>query len=130
MSRISGNLEVVLGPDGQPKKTDAARASTVDEVQSIIDTGDKDDDVSALFAAKGSRAATSSTASKESDLEDSAGTDESIADEQADTVSKEVLKSSNRLSSKFVFLSDVIEPVPKKGDFDLNRIRDSMYFFS
>ena len=30
----------------------------------------------------------------------------------------------------FVYLSDVMPPVPKKGDFDLTRIRDSLYFFS
>ncbi|KAI5477684.1 mitochondrial RNA polymerase [Pseudohyphozyma bogoriensis] len=32
--------------------------------------------------------------------------------------------------SRFVELADILPPVPPKGDFDLNRIRDSLYFFS
>lgn len=40
-------------------------------------------------------------------------------------------KSHSRLvGSKFVLLSDVLPPLPAKGDFDLERIRESLYFFS
>jgi hypothetical protein len=37
---------------------------------------------------------------------------------------------SRLVGSKFVLLSDVLPPVPSKGDFDLEKIRDSLYFFS
>lgn len=37
---------------------------------------------------------------------------------------------STSVASKFVDLADVLPPVPPKGDFDLQRIRESLYFFS
>ena len=38
--------------------------------------------------------------------------------------------TSSVVSSKFVALADILPPVPPKGEFDLQRIRDSLYFFS
>lgn len=37
---------------------------------------------------------------------------------------------SRKTDSKFILLSDVLPPVPSKGEFDLERIRESLYFFS
>lgn len=37
---------------------------------------------------------------------------------------------SKTIGSKIVLLADILPPVPPKGDFDLERIRDSLYFFS
>lgn len=34
------------------------------------------------------------------------------------------------IDSKLVYLSDILPPVPSKGDFDLDKIRHSLYFFS
>lgn len=34
------------------------------------------------------------------------------------------------IDSKLVYLSDILPPVPSKGDFDLEKIRHSLYFFS
>ncbi|KAK4701543.1 hypothetical protein P7C70_g4683, partial [Phenoliferia sp. Uapishka_3] len=39
-------------------------------------------------------------------------------------------KSSSSANSKFVKLADILPPVPPRGNFDLNKIRDSLYFFS
>lgn len=38
--------------------------------------------------------------------------------------------ASKSVGSKLVFLADILPPVPSKGDFDLERIRNSLYFFS
>lgn len=38
--------------------------------------------------------------------------------------------SSRSVGSKIVLLSDILPPVPAKGTFDLEKIRDSLYFFS
>ncbi|SCV72946.1 BQ2448_6871 [Microbotryum intermedium] len=38
--------------------------------------------------------------------------------------------TSRGAKSKFVYVSDVLPPVPEKGDFDLAKIRSSLYFFS
>ena len=35
-----------------------------------------------------------------------------------------------RLVSRFVNLVDILPPVPKKGDFDVKLIKNSLYFFS
>lgn len=42
----------------------------------------------------------------------------------------EVPRFSRDLKSKLVLLADILPPVPSKGDFDLERIRNSLYFFS
>lgn len=34
------------------------------------------------------------------------------------------------VDSKLIYLSDILPPLPSKGDFDLERIRQSLYFFS
>ncbi|GAA5920111.1 hypothetical protein JCM6882_008670 [Rhodosporidiobolus microsporus] len=39
-------------------------------------------------------------------------------------------KTSNKVDSKLVYLADVLPPAPGKGDFDLNKVRDSSYFFN
>lgn len=38
--------------------------------------------------------------------------------------------ASKKMDSKFVRLSDILPPVPSKGDFELDKIRSSLYFFS
>ncbi|BGP17999.1 hypothetical protein JCM10213_005038 [Rhodosporidiobolus nylandii] len=39
-------------------------------------------------------------------------------------------KTSNKIDSKLIYLADVLPPAPGKGDFDLNKVRDSSYFFN
>lgn len=57
-------------------------------------------------------------------------------DEDADLSSPKAVddfwkgSSSKTVGSKLVFLADILPPVPPKGDFDLERIRNSLYFFS
>lgn len=41
---------------------------------------------------------------------------------------KSVLETS--LEGKFVDLVDLLPPVPTKGEFDVNKIKSSLYFFS
>jgi DNA-directed RNA polymerase len=41
---------------------------------------------------------------------------------------KSVLDTS--LEGKFVDLADLLPPVPAKGEFDVNKIKSSLYFFS
>lgn len=36
----------------------------------------------------------------------------------------------NSLEGKFVDLVDLLPPVPTKGEFDVNKIKSSLYFFS
>lgn len=43
---------------------------------------------------------------------------------------KKVEKEDVTLVSKFVNLVDILPPLPKKGDFDVQTIRNSQYFFS
>lgn len=43
---------------------------------------------------------------------------------------KKVEKEDVTLVSKFVNLVDILPPLPKKGDFDVQTIRNSPYFFS
>jgi DNA-directed RNA polymerase len=38
-------------------------------------------------------------------------------------------QTSTRTDSKLIYLADVLPPPPGKGDFDLEKIRDSSYFF-
>lgn len=42
----------------------------------------------------------------------------------------ETPSTSSQLGSLFIPIEDLIPPVPLKGNFDLGRIRDSLYFFS
>lgn len=57
--------------------------------------------------------------------------DESSEDALAKSgASKFSTKFSRDLKSKLVLLEDILPPVPSKGDFDLERIRNSLYFFS
>ncbi|BGP58101.1 DNA-directed RNA polymerase [Rhodotorula sphaerocarpa] len=39
-------------------------------------------------------------------------------------------QTSTRTDSKLIYLADVLPPPPGKGDFDLERIRESSYFFN
>ncbi|POY72881.1 putative DNA-directed RNA polymerase [Rhodotorula taiwanensis] len=39
-------------------------------------------------------------------------------------------QTSTRTDSKLIYLADVLPPPPGKGDFDLEKIRDSSYFFN
>lgn len=55
-------------------------------------------------------------------------TAEGVDEEELDQLWSQ--STATRTDSKFVFLADIIPPLPAKGDFDLRRIRDSLYFFS
>ncbi|CAL1697785.1 unnamed protein product [Somion occarium] len=43
---------------------------------------------------------------------------------------KRVVSSELNLDDKFVNLTDLLPPVPKKGIFDVDRVKNSLYFFS
>ncbi|GAA6016999.1 hypothetical protein JCM10207_001452 [Rhodosporidiobolus poonsookiae] len=60
---------------------------------------------------------------------------EDVSDEAAEPEAPNLDKiwrgqTSNKMDSKLVFLADVLPPAPGKGDFDLNKVRDSSYFFN
>ncbi|KAK4053626.1 DNA-directed RNA polymerase [Microbotryomycetes sp. JL221] len=40
------------------------------------------------------------------------------------------MPSAKSVDSKLIYLSDILPPVPPRGDFDLEKIRKSLYFFS
>lgn len=42
----------------------------------------------------------------------------------------ERLPPKHPLDAHFIELTSVLPPVPKRGDFDVNRIKQSLYFFS
>jgi DNA-directed RNA polymerase, mitochondrial len=54
---------------------------------------------------------------------------ESAAEECEDEVN-ELDAANARLLGKFVDLIDLMPPLPKKGDFDVETIKGSQYFFS
>lgn len=62
------------------------------------------------------------------DIEDPGEEDE--VDDEKKIASFWSSSSSRSIGSKIVLLSDILPPVPAKGTFDLEKIRDSLYFFS
>lgn len=70
------------------------------------------------------RASTSSLDDEEADFSED---DETSANAMAKFYKT---PSSKGVDSKLVYLSDVLPPIPSKGDFDLEKIRQSLYFFS
>ena len=42
----------------------------------------------------------------------------------------ERLPPKHPLDTHFIELTSVLPPVPKRGDFDVNKIKQSLYFFS
>ena len=59
-------------------------------------------------------------------IDESTISDLVILAEKAETSSREV-KVGNQ---KFLLVADVLLPCPPRGQFDVERIRDSLYFFS
>ncbi|KAM0747756.1 DNA/RNA polymerase [Meredithblackwellia eburnea MCA 4105] len=59
-----------------------------------------------------------------------ASTESWLADEDDSDSWREQEKPTRATNSKFVALADIIPPIPARGTFDLERIRDSLYFFS
>jgi DNA-directed RNA polymerase, mitochondrial len=53
-----------------------------------------------------------------------------IEDPEAEAVDNEVDARDARLLGKFVELTDLLPPLPKKGSFDVETIKQSQYFFS
>lgn len=54
--------------------------------------------------------------------------DDDEAEEQEEE--EEEVEADVGLASKFIDLVDVLPPLPKKGEFDVNTIKKSLYFFS
>ncbi|GAA5965706.1 hypothetical protein JCM3765_003225 [Sporobolomyces pararoseus] len=113
-----------------PSPTDsAASTSTADgelkpDVSAVISELEEEDgsDSLSIFAqSKKVRRASSSitTPWDEPDLDDEDG--------GAGTIWKSMSKKTD---SKLVYLADVLPPAPSKGDFDLNLVRSSPYFFN
>lgn len=55
---------------------------------------------------------------------------ESAAEEHDEDEVNELDAANARLLGKFVDLIDLMPPLPKKGDFDVETIKGSQYFFS
>ena len=51
------------------------------------------------------------------------------ASEDADEEAEEA-EEDGELANKFVNLIDILPDLPKKGEFDVNKIKSSAYFFS
>lgn len=65
------------------------------------------------------------------DVETASMSTELTEDELAALSSKSTKLNGETISGqKFVRFADVLPPTPPRGEFDVNRIRDSAYFFS
>ncbi|KDE05915.1 hypothetical protein MVLG_03728 [Microbotryum lychnidis-dioicae p1A1 Lamole] len=63
-------------------------------------------------------------------VEDDADLDAPPTPEAVEAAEMWKVPTSRDANSKFVYVADVLPPVPEKGDFDLTKIRSSLYFFS
>ncbi|KDN47945.1 DNA/RNA polymerase [Tilletiaria anomala UBC 951] len=70
---------------------------------------------------------TSADAEEHEELED---VNDADSTESPATQSETVSKDEQLINAKFVALRDVLPPLPPKGTFDVNEIRESLYFFS
>jgi len=88
--------------------------------------------------AKVSETEKSSVEEKEIDLDGLVGTSDlegeaDTQDPEADPLNEAKLETGDidvRLLGKFVDLCDLLPPLPQKGDFDVETIKESQYFFS
>ncbi|KAM0786030.1 hypothetical protein ACM66B_006845 [Microbotryomycetes sp. NB124-2] len=120
--RRDDDLEVVEAKDAGVSSTDV-----------IAELEQEDGDAGAPLFGQGSRVNRVLTKSSPSVADSSAADDDDVmnataSDEQLDAVWKQ--PSAKSVDSKLVYLRDILPPVPPRGDFDLERIRDSLYFFS
>ncbi|GAA5994220.1 hypothetical protein JCM5350_007307 [Sporobolomyces pararoseus] len=113
-----------------PSPTDSAVSTQTEDhepnpdvsaVISELEEEDGSDSLSIFAQSKKVRRASSSitTPWDDSELEDEDG--------GAGTIWKSMSKKTD---SKLVYLADVLPPAPSKGDFDLNLVRSSPYFFN
>lgn len=111
--------------------------SDVSELYADLEKQDGDT-VTPLFDSSTRRDARASALAKEKRIaKGSALSPFDEADEELDEEQRELKiakywssVNSKSVGSKIVLLSDILPPVPPKGNFDLEKIRDSLYFFS
>lgn len=123
-------------PDGARLSTATLDAEAAEAVLSELDAADGIKNTP-LFKSK-PRAATTKKASPSAslDMDDEVDVDSALEEgeeEDADAAAQQFWAKgghSRKIDSKFVQLADILPPVPAKGDFDLQKIRESLYFFS
>ncbi|GAA5874345.1 hypothetical protein JCM1840_001354 [Sporobolomyces johnsonii] len=107
--------------------------SVASEIISELESEDGEESLSVFAQSKKiKRAATKSTKSKAGEVEEH-WDDPSAEGEAADELDMTQLwkgATANKTDSKLVYLADVLPPAPSKGDFNLNNVRDSQYFFN
>ncbi|KAK4048527.1 DNA-directed RNA polymerase [Microbotryomycetes sp. JL201] len=116
--RRDEDLEVTQGQEADVSSTDV-----------IAELEQEDGDIDAPMFGQGARVkrvATRSTTGTSADGDDVMNA--SVTSEQLDAVWRQ--PNAKSIDSKLVYLSDILPPVPTRGDFDLEKIRDSLYFFS
>lgn len=98
----------------------------------FADLEKEDGDVVAPLFDSSSRREVKPTSSKKSRSSDSIYEDPTTEEEFEENKLAKFwsTSSSTTVGSKIVLLSDILPAVPPKGDFDLEKIRDSLYFFS
>lgn len=115
--RVPNGLTSALSGSARSRAISSDKAA--EEVISELEETDGEDDA-ALFARP------AAPVTKRTRRMSGAGDGES----NDDTVPLDDVLSLRRAPADFVYLADVIPPVPAKGEFDLSRIRNSLYFFS
>ena len=125
VTKVPQGLRHIL--PGETRATEAedgaeAGAGGVADVEAIVDELEAEDGESEGLFGQGRKS------SKVERAKPRRRTAEGVDEEELDQLWSQ--STATRTDSKFVFLADIIPPLPAKGDFDLRRIRDSLYFFS
>ncbi|GAA5942553.1 DNA-directed RNA polymerase [Sporobolomyces koalae] len=121
-----------------PAPTDRDLSSSASSNASITDSSASESDVNAVIqeleAEDGSDSLSIFAQSKKVKRASSgvikAPWDDIEADEGEDGPGAVWKSTSKKTDSKLVYLADVLPPAPGKGDFDLNLVRSSPYFFN
>ncbi|CEQ42766.1 SPOSA6832_04617, partial [Sporobolomyces salmonicolor] len=108
----------------------AIEPSVASEVISELESEDGEDSLS-LFA-QSKKVKRVPAKAKPVEGEESQWEDPNVEDETGELDMSQFWKgeTANKTNSKLVYLADVLPPAPPKGDFNLNNVRDSQYFFN
>ncbi|GAA5880749.1 hypothetical protein JCM8547_008958 [Rhodosporidiobolus lusitaniae] len=135
VSKIPSGLRSVKPGEKHVRAESTAPPAEAVEVISELEDQDGTSSLSVFAQAKKVRRA--STAKKGEFFDDEGATLESLEnrEDEEDGAQGGMAdiwkgKTSNNMDSKLIYLADVLPPAPGKGDFDLNKVRDSSYFFN
>ncbi|KAF8637123.1 hypothetical protein AX17_003027 [Amanita inopinata Kibby_2008] len=135
--RDSG-VQIVASPD-QAKSLSALKplVKVSDTAQSTIDESQASEEIQEMITKMSNEAVagTVSTSSQAEDLTDDMEEDwdEEYETPQARAAKKKKVESDKAAASlygKFINLTDILPPLPEKGDFKVEAIKKSLYFFS